>query len=103
MTGHKTEAVYRRYAIVSEQDLQEAAAKLAAVEASRVRPGQSSGQSGAVEPMKVGGDRRATARKVAEGEGFEPPRASRPGGFQVLATSPHYRRLSYVIVSLMRT
>ena len=29
MTGHKTEAVYRRYAIVSEQDLHEAAAKLA--------------------------------------------------------------------------
>jgi hypothetical protein len=31
MTGHKTEAVYRRYAIVSESDLREAAAKLAAV------------------------------------------------------------------------
>ena len=29
MTGHKTEAVYRRYAIVSEQDLREAATKLA--------------------------------------------------------------------------
>jgi integrase len=28
MTGHKTEAVYRRYAIVSESDLHEAAAKL---------------------------------------------------------------------------
>jgi integrase len=32
MTGHKTEAIYRRYAIVSEQDLHEAARKLAAVE-----------------------------------------------------------------------
>ena len=31
MTGHKTEAVYRRYAIVSEQDLHEAARKLAAL------------------------------------------------------------------------
>jgi integrase len=28
MTGHKTEAVYRRYAIVSESDLHEAAIKL---------------------------------------------------------------------------
>ncbi len=29
LTGHKTEAIYRRYAIVSEQDLREAAVKLA--------------------------------------------------------------------------
>ena len=29
MTGHKTESVYRRYAIVSDADLREAAAKLA--------------------------------------------------------------------------
>ncbi len=29
LTGHKTEAVYRRYAIVSEADLREAGAKLA--------------------------------------------------------------------------
>ncbi len=29
LTGHKTEAVYRRYAIVSEADLREAVAKLA--------------------------------------------------------------------------
>lgn len=36
MTGHKTEAVYRRYAIVSESDLHEAAAKLAAVELGKV-------------------------------------------------------------------
>ena len=32
MTGHKTESVYRRYAIVSERDLHEAALKLARVE-----------------------------------------------------------------------
>lgn len=31
MTGHKTESVYRRYAIVSEVDLREAGAKLAAM------------------------------------------------------------------------
>lgn len=29
ITGHKTESVYRRYAIVSDADLQEAARKLA--------------------------------------------------------------------------
>jgi integrase len=34
MVGHKTEAIYRRYAIVSDADLQEAAKKLAAVSAS---------------------------------------------------------------------
>ncbi|OLD38017.1 MAG: hypothetical protein AUI57_08610 [Candidatus Rokubacteria bacterium 13_1_40CM_2_68_8] len=33
MTGHKTELVYRRYAIVVEADLREAGAKLAAVTA----------------------------------------------------------------------
>jgi integrase len=31
MTGHKTESVYRRYAIVAESDLREAGSKLAAV------------------------------------------------------------------------
>jgi len=36
MTGHKTEAVYRRYAIVSEQDLREGSQKLAAAEQGRV-------------------------------------------------------------------
>jgi hypothetical protein len=35
MTGHKTEAVYRRYAIVSEADLREAAMKLAAIQGER--------------------------------------------------------------------
>ena len=39
MVGHKTEAIYRRYAIVSESDLREAARKLAAVE----QNGQNSG------------------------------------------------------------
>ncbi len=31
MVGHKTEAIYRRYAIVSERDLREASLKLEAV------------------------------------------------------------------------
>jgi len=35
LTGHKTEAVYRRYAIVCEVDLTESLKKLAALEESR--------------------------------------------------------------------
>jgi hypothetical protein len=36
MVGHKTEATYRRYAIVSDADLRAAADKLAAIEPGRV-------------------------------------------------------------------
>jgi len=36
LTGHKTEAVYRRYAIVSESDLSEAVSKLQAFKTSAV-------------------------------------------------------------------
>jgi hypothetical protein len=35
LTGHKTESVYRRYAIVSEADLSVGVAKLAALHANR--------------------------------------------------------------------
>jgi len=35
LTGHKTESVYRRYAIVSERDLAEGVQKLAALTALR--------------------------------------------------------------------
>src|SRR5437870_11647506 len=38
-------------------------------------------------------------RKLAEGEGFEPPRASRPGGFQVRPGSPLRMSSSYLMVS----
>lgn len=31
LTGHKTESIYRRYAIVAEADLREAGAKLSAL------------------------------------------------------------------------
>jgi hypothetical protein len=31
LTGHKTESIYRRYAIVAEQDLRDGVAKLAAL------------------------------------------------------------------------
>jgi integrase len=36
LVGHKTEAIYRRYAIVSQRDLAEGVAKLAALRSSSV-------------------------------------------------------------------
>jgi hypothetical protein len=38
LTGHRTEAVYRRYAIVSDADLQEAAKKLTGTFTGTVAP-----------------------------------------------------------------
>jgi hypothetical protein len=73
LTGHKTEAVYRRYAIVSEADLHEAVGKLG-----RLLPDTGT-KTGTVGPAVGAGVRR----KLAEGEGFEPPKGLRPGGFQV--------------------
>jgi hypothetical protein len=50
LTGHKTEAVYRRYAIVSESDLSEGIAKLAVLhEAEKLAPPSSNGR---VLPLK---------------------------------------------------
>jgi hypothetical protein len=47
LTGHKTELVYRRYAIVSEADLAEGVGRLAALHAtSRTLPAQSGGSIG---------------------------------------------------------
>ena len=48
MVGHKTEAVYRRYAIVDLTMLQEGAAKLAAFHA-----GQSIGHGGPTRNVRV--------------------------------------------------
>ncbi len=54
MVGHKTEAIYRRYAIVDEAMLRESAAKLARLE-KHALAGQSSGQSdGAGEHRPLG-------------------------------------------------
>ncbi len=72
LTGHKIEAVYRRYAIVCEADLLEAVGKL---ERLRLTMGTKTGTAGPAMGTAV--------RKLAEGEGFEPPKGLRPGGFQV--------------------
>jgi integrase len=74
LTGHKTEAVYRRYAIVSETDLREAVAKLSRASESAM---------GTKPPLTGTVGISGVLRKLAEGEGFEPPRGLRPGGFQV--------------------
>src|SRR5207245_8139479 len=67
LTGHKTEAVYRRYAIVSEADLREAVSKLGRLVS---ESGTKTGTADPAVSVRV-------RRKLAEGEGFEPPRASR--------------------------
>ena len=46
LTGHKTESVYRRYAIVSEADLSEGVEKLAALHGSGGTIGAQSAEAG---------------------------------------------------------
>lgn len=81
LTGHKTEAVYRRYAIVSDADLRAAADKLAAMAETAMGT-----ITGTVTMLSRDTNETMSGEVtdlMAEGEGFEPPRASRPGGFQV--------------------
>ena len=54
LTGHKTEAVYRRYAIVAENDLREAGSKLSAALGAPPQAGSLSDNPG---------DNSVTARK----------------------------------------
>ena len=74
MVGHKTESVYRRYAIVDEAMLRDAAAKLAAAR------GQSAGQSGlaVITPMS-----RKDVKNLVGRDGIEPPTP----GFSVLCST----------------
>ena len=51
MTGHKTEAVYRRYAIVDPAMLQEAANKLASLHAAEASDGENSQSSAKVSAL----------------------------------------------------
>jgi hypothetical protein len=84
MVGHKTEAIYRRYAIVNDADLRAAALKLAAVvDVPILATGTIAGTLGHSGAKQGDGHGTQPIDLVAEGEGFEPPRASRPGGFQV--------------------
>jgi len=51
LTGHKTEAVYRRYAIVAESDLREAGTKLAELLESPPQNGQHSASGSRSRPV----------------------------------------------------
>jgi hypothetical protein len=85
ITGHKTESIYRRYAITNGDDIRRG---LELVEARLAMETSTNGPIlSTPEPRSI----LDGARKVAEGEGFEPPRASRPGGFQALSYSPAHR------------
>jgi integrase len=52
LTGHKTESVYRRYAIVAEQDLRDGVAKLAAL-ASGAHLGHTKGQDAGIHEQRA--------------------------------------------------
>jgi hypothetical protein len=98
MVGHKTESIYRRYAITDETMLREAADKLAAYHrAECVKVASKSGAGGASEePAEVAAYER-TALEAASG--FEPEnRGFADLRLNHLATPPsmsnHYMRLA---------
>ena len=68
LTGHKTEAVYRRYAIVSEADLSEASKKLSGAGVPGTIPGTIGHSGGRAEILSRGNSREG----LVPGEGIEP-------------------------------
>ena len=54
LTGHKTEAVYRRYAITDSTMLQEAVLKLSALHAAEAAPGENRKSSAKVNASVAG-------------------------------------------------
>src|SRR5262245_35826107 len=95
ITGHETASVDRRYRIVNEEDIRSA---LERVDRDN-RAGGPRGLPADPVPLPFTDKTRTVERssrpvvvgKLAEGEGFEPPRASRPGGFQVAPLTPLHR------------
>lgn len=70
LTGHKTEAVYRRYAIVCEADLTEGLEKLAALE-DKSRPCGALGDFSHSAATAEGSNIQFTQENMAEGARFE--------------------------------
>jgi len=52
LTGHRTRAVFKRYAIVDEAMLREAGAKLAAAATLSTRDGRVEAQRGKIRPLR---------------------------------------------------
>jgi integrase len=76
MVGHKTESIYRRYAIVDDAMLREGSEKLARAS----RAGQSPGQSGVAH---IEGVSRNDVKRLVGRDGIEPPTP----GFSVLCST----------------
>jgi len=82
LTGHKTEAVYRGYAIVAESDLRDAGTKPTAMLGTMPESGSPSDNSGdkSVTARRTG---RLRAEKLVGRDGIEPPTP----GFSVLCST----------------
>ena len=96
MVGHKTEAMYRRYAIADESMLREGAAKLEALMAAQrgalrvvvpLRTDKVSTKSGGAEPLREGLSVAEIAERIRSEmvgrDGIEPPTP----GFSVLCST----------------